>query len=38
VASEAGEQRHAEGAPTHREVLARTLPAAMLTTTNNQPG
>ena len=37
VLTEAGEQRHAEAAPTHRGVLARTLPPAMLTTTNNQP-
>jgi hypothetical protein len=33
-------QRHAEAAPTHRGVLARTLPLAMLATANkanNQP-
>jgi len=30
VLTEAGEQRHAEAAPTHRGVLARTLPAVML--------
>lgn len=28
--TEAGERRHAEAVPTHREVLARTLPASML--------
>ena len=33
--SEAGEQRHAEAAPTHCGVLARTLPAAMLTSADN---
>lgn len=38
VLTEAGEQRHGEAAPTHRGVLARTLPAAMLTTANNEPG
>jgi DNA-binding MarR family transcriptional regulator len=43
VLTEAGEQRHAEAVPTHRGVLARTLPPAMLntgmlTTANNQPG
>jgi len=38
VLTEAGEQRHAEAAPTHRGVLARTLPAAMLTSANNRPG
>jgi DNA-binding MarR family transcriptional regulator len=43
VLTEAGEQRHAEAAPTHRSVLARTLPAAMLNTAmlntaNNQAG
>jgi DNA-binding MarR family transcriptional regulator len=47
VLTEAGEQRHAEAIPTHRGVLARTLPPAMLstgmlntgmlTTANNQP-
>ena len=37
VLTAAGEQRHAEAAPTHRGVLARTLPAAMLTARNNQP-
>ena len=37
VLTPAGEQRHAEAAPTHRGVLARTLPAAMLTARNNQP-
>jgi hypothetical protein len=30
VLTEAGEQRHAEAVPTHRSVLAHTLPAAML--------
>jgi len=38
VLTEAGEQRHAEAAPTHRGVLERMLPAAMLTRANNQPG
>jgi DNA-binding MarR family transcriptional regulator len=28
--TEAGEERHAEAVPTHRGVLARTLPAVML--------
>src|SRR5437868_8332949 len=28
--TEAGQQRHAEAVPTHREVLARTLPVSML--------
>lgn len=28
--TEAGRQRHAEAVPTHRDVLARTLPASML--------
>jgi DNA-binding MarR family transcriptional regulator len=37
VLTEAGEERHAEAAPTHRGVLARTLPPAMLATANNQP-
>jgi DNA-binding MarR family transcriptional regulator len=37
VLTEAGEQRHAEAAPTHRGVLARTLPPAMLGAANNQP-
>jgi DNA-binding MarR family transcriptional regulator len=37
VLTEAGEQRHAEAVPTHRGVLARTLPAAMLTAANNPP-
>jgi DNA-binding MarR family transcriptional regulator len=37
VLTPAGEQRHAAAAPTHRGVLARTLPAAMLTARNNQP-
>jgi DNA-binding MarR family transcriptional regulator len=30
VLTEAGEQRHAEAVPTHRDVLARHLPASML--------
>jgi len=30
VLTEAGERRHAEAVPTHREVLARHLPASML--------
>jgi DNA-binding MarR family transcriptional regulator len=42
VLTEAGEQRHGEAVPTHRGVLARTLPPAMLNTAtlntaNNQP-
>jgi DNA-binding MarR family transcriptional regulator len=37
VLTEAGEQRHAEATPTHRGVLARTLPSAMLAAANNQP-
>jgi DNA-binding MarR family transcriptional regulator len=42
VLTEAGEQRHADAVPTHRAVLARTLPpvmlnTAMLDTANNQP-
>jgi DNA-binding MarR family transcriptional regulator len=32
VLTEAGEQRHADAVPTHRGVLARTLPPSMLTT------
>jgi DNA-binding MarR family transcriptional regulator len=28
--TDAGQRRHAEAAPTHRDVLARTLPASML--------
>jgi DNA-binding MarR family transcriptional regulator len=28
--TEAGKRRHGEAAPTHRDVLARTLPASML--------
>jgi DNA-binding MarR family transcriptional regulator len=35
--TEAGEQRHGEAAPTHRSVLARTLPPAMMIMANNQP-
>ena len=30
VLTEAGEQRHAQAVPTHRDVLARHLPASML--------
>ena len=30
VLTEAGERRHAEAVPTHRDVLARVLPATML--------
>jgi DNA-binding MarR family transcriptional regulator len=29
--TQAGQQRHAEAVPTHRDVLARTLPVSMLT-------
>jgi DNA-binding MarR family transcriptional regulator len=38
VLTEAGEQRHAEAAPTHRGVLERALPAAMLTRADYRPG
>jgi DNA-binding MarR family transcriptional regulator len=38
VLTEAGERRHAEAVPTHRGVLARLLPAGMLTTANNRLG
>ena len=38
VLTEAGERRHAEAVPTHRGVLGRLLPAAMLTTANNRLG
>jgi DNA-binding MarR family transcriptional regulator len=38
VLTEAGERRHTEAVPTHRGVLARLLPAAMLTTANNRLG
>jgi DNA-binding MarR family transcriptional regulator len=38
VLTDAGERRHAEAVPTHRDVLARTLPAAMLTTAGQQLG
>ncbi len=30
VLTEAGEQRHAQAVPTHRDILARLLPASML--------
>jgi DNA-binding MarR family transcriptional regulator len=30
VLTEAGERRHAEAVPTHRDILARLLPASML--------
>jgi hypothetical protein len=30
VLTEAGERRHAAATPTHRDVLARHLPASML--------
>jgi DNA-binding MarR family transcriptional regulator len=33
IMTEAGQQRHAEAAPVHREVLARVLPAATPVTT-----
>ena len=38
VLTEAGDRRHTEAVPTHREVLARLLPAAMLTTADNRLG
>jgi DNA-binding MarR family transcriptional regulator len=37
VLTASGERRHAEAVPTHREILARTLPAAMLASPNYQP-
>jgi len=30
VLTEAGERRHAEAVPTHREVLSRLLPSSMI--------
>ena len=33
--TEAGGRRHAEAVPTHRDVLARTLPASMLGATDD---
>ena len=38
VLTEAGDRRHTEAVPTHRGVLARLLPAAMLTTADNRLG
>jgi hypothetical protein len=45
AAEEEDSERHqripaapSEAVPTHRGVLARTLPAAMLTSPNNHPG
>jgi DNA-binding MarR family transcriptional regulator len=38
VLTEAGDSRHTEAVPTHRGVLARLLPAAMLTTADNRLG
>ena len=38
VLTEAGERRHAEAVPTHRSVLKRLLPPALLTTANNRLG
>jgi DNA-binding MarR family transcriptional regulator len=38
VLTEAGERRHGEAVPTHRAVLARLLPPAMLTTAGNRLG
>jgi DNA-binding MarR family transcriptional regulator len=38
VLTEAGERRHAEAVPTHRSVLERLLPPALLTTANNRLG
>jgi DNA-binding MarR family transcriptional regulator len=38
VLTEAGDRRHAEAVPTHRSVLERLLPPAMLTTAHNRLG
>jgi len=38
VLTEAGDRRHAEAVPTHRGVLERLLPPAMLTTAHNRLG
>jgi DNA-binding MarR family transcriptional regulator len=38
VLTEAGERRHGEAVPTHRGVLARLLPPAMLTTAGSRSG
>jgi len=38
VLTDAGERRHAEAVPTHRSVLERLLPPALLTTANNRLG
>src|ERR1700693_2091468 len=38
VLTEAGERRHTEAVPTHRGILARLLPPAMLTTAGNRSG
>lgn len=38
VLTEAGEQRHAEAVPTHRGVLARTLPPVLLNTARPNTG
>src|SRR5258708_38069784 len=37
VLTEAGEKRHAEAVPTHRDVLARHLPASMLSAAGSGP-
>jgi DNA-binding MarR family transcriptional regulator len=36
VLTEAGEQRHAEAVPTHRDILARLLPASMLSASSGE--
>jgi len=38
VLTEAGERRHSEAVPTHRGVLERLLPPAMLITAHNRLG
>src|SRR5579864_6451193 len=38
VLTEAGKRGHAEAVPTHRSVLERLLPPALLTTANNRLG
>jgi DNA-binding MarR family transcriptional regulator len=36
VLTEAGERRHAEAVPTHRDILARLLPASMLSASSGE--
>jgi hypothetical protein len=38
VLTDAGDRRHAEAVPTHRGVLERLLPPAMLATAHNRLG